>query len=236
MKSQEIQLFIVYLCTFAALISCNANPKDLIFSEEVNIREICKGVFFSPRPYPGDNTFYVGCMRGIPMILRCYENEIFNENLLQCIYQIPETTTQSITTTESTTTTSVQITTTTEPTTTTTQSTTTTTTEPTTTTTEPTTSTTTTEPLTTTTSTTTQSTTTTSTEPTTTTESTTTTKPVNPCEGISSGRIPHPSDCTLCQMCFLQQIMEVECKCEAGQIFWISDCVNGDPETCEPLN
>lgn len=51
-------------------------------------------------------------MRGHFLILRCYENEIFDANLLECIFQIPETTTEHITTT-----TSVTTTTTTEPTT-----------------------------------------------------------------------------------------------------------------------
>ncbi|KAL7022344.1 hypothetical protein ACKWTF_012207 [Chironomus riparius] len=158
-------------------------PLNLILRDDINIDEICTGIFFSPRPHPEDKTLYIGCMRGLPMILRCYENEIFEETQLECIFRIPETTTELIITT----TTEIP-----------------------------------TEPITTTR-------TEVLTEP-------TTTKPKNPCEGITTGQIPHPTNCTLCQMCILQQIVEIECKCEPGLIFWISECVIGDSDTCEPWN
>jgi len=117
------------LCTYVALIYCIPDcpddtifnqfenaciSKNLIFSADINIEEICTGIFFSPRPYPGDNVLYIGCIRGIPTILSCFENEIFDENLLECIFQIPETTTEFVTTTEFITTTEFVTTTSTE--------------------------------------------------------------------------------------------------------------------------
>lgn len=106
--------FLIYLCTNVALISCIKDcpddtifnqfeniciSKNLIFSGDINIEEICTGIFFSPRPYPGDNVLYIGCIRGVPTILRCFENEIFDENILECSLQIPESTTEFVTTT-----------------------------------------------------------------------------------------------------------------------------------------
>ncbi|KAG5670125.1 hypothetical protein PVAND_000407 [Polypedilum vanderplanki] len=77
---------------------------------------------------------------------------------------------------------------------------------------------------------------TTTTTTTTTTLSTTTTLPPNPCFGVYNGMVPDPEDCTKCLFCYNQIIIPVECECEAGQIFWIDECVSGNQETCEPDN
>lgn len=41
------------------------------------LNEICNGVFFSPRPYPGDDHLFVGCIRGRGTVFQCEENELF---------------------------------------------------------------------------------------------------------------------------------------------------------------
>lgn len=66
-----------------------------IFSDETqlwNINNVCEGIFFEARPFPGNNQFYIGCVRGNGIILQCYENEYFDENQLRCVYNQPTTT------------------------------------------------------------------------------------------------------------------------------------------------
>ena len=47
------------------------------------LNEICFGVFFSPRPYPGDDHLFVGCIRGRGTVFQCEENELFIGN--ECV-------------------------------------------------------------------------------------------------------------------------------------------------------
>lgn len=64
--------------------------------------EICRGVFWSARPYPGDETgkIYVGCMMGEGTLFSCFENEIFNTEINECILdQITSSTVSSTQTT-----------------------------------------------------------------------------------------------------------------------------------------
>jgi hypothetical protein len=66
----------------------------------IDINEICDGVFFEARPFPGNSQFFVGCIRGGGVILQCHENELFDENRLKCMMDDEiDTTTLSTTTT-----------------------------------------------------------------------------------------------------------------------------------------
>lgn len=65
----------------------------------VDINQICEDVFFEPRPFPGNDQFFIGCIRGTGVILQCYENETFDNNLLKCIRNDEITTLPTVTTT-----------------------------------------------------------------------------------------------------------------------------------------
>ena len=76
----------------------------------VNFDEICRGIFFSARPYPNSLEIYVGCIRGKGVLFNCLENEFFHPVINECL-KWPEatTTTESETTTEPETTTTVPL-------------------------------------------------------------------------------------------------------------------------------
>lgn len=66
-----------------------------------NLEEICRNVFFGARAYPESVTQFVGCIREVPMLFQCYDDETFHpEPVNECV-KLPTTTT---TTTEATTT------------------------------------------------------------------------------------------------------------------------------------
>ena len=52
---------------------------------EVNLNEICKGVFFAARPYPDSIHLYIGCMRGSGIIYQCLDKEEFDEDVNECV-------------------------------------------------------------------------------------------------------------------------------------------------------
>lgn len=56
-------------------------------SQYVNINAICDGIFFEARPFPDNRQFFVGCVRGVGIVLQCYENEFFDESSLRCVYR-----------------------------------------------------------------------------------------------------------------------------------------------------
>jgi hypothetical protein len=51
----------------------------------VNINEICYGVFFEARPFPGNDNLFIGCVRGSGIVFQCYHNEIFDSSRLKCV-------------------------------------------------------------------------------------------------------------------------------------------------------
>jgi hypothetical protein len=63
----------------------------------VDLEEICKGVFFSAKPYPNSLSIYVGCIRGRGVLFYCLEDEFFHPVINECLAW-PETTTETITT------------------------------------------------------------------------------------------------------------------------------------------
>lgn len=61
-------------------------PSELKFLPAVDINKICEGVFFEARPFPDNDQFFIGCVRGGGFILQCFENESFDQNSLRCVY------------------------------------------------------------------------------------------------------------------------------------------------------
>jgi hypothetical protein len=44
----------------------------------------CENVFFGAVPYPNDTSKYIGCIRGLGMILQCDQNQIFTPTINEC--------------------------------------------------------------------------------------------------------------------------------------------------------
>lgn len=86
-------MFAANICPLLAalLISAGINETfchdaKLFPSPAANINQICENIFFEARPFPDNREYFIGCVRGQGFVLQCYQNEIFDENLLRCVY------------------------------------------------------------------------------------------------------------------------------------------------------
>lgn len=50
-----------------------------------SLEEICLGLFFEARPYPGSTTQFVGCIRGSGVLFTCHQDEIFDNYTNECL-------------------------------------------------------------------------------------------------------------------------------------------------------
>ncbi len=71
---------------------------------DVNLNDKCAGLFFQAIPFPSDDNFFIGCIRGNGIILQCGQNEFFDKNINECIFDDRTTTTTTTTSTTTTTT------------------------------------------------------------------------------------------------------------------------------------
>ncbi|CRL08380.1 CLUMA_CG021328, isoform A [Clunio marinus] len=68
--------------------------------DPVDLDEICRGVFFEALPYPNSLEHYVGCIRGSGVVFKCYEDEFFHPVIHECLqYPTTEESTTPETTT-----------------------------------------------------------------------------------------------------------------------------------------
>ena len=67
-----------------------ADPITDIFEETTpglpppNLNEICRGVFFAAKPYPESSIHFIGCIRGVGLLFKCYEDEFFHPEMNEC--------------------------------------------------------------------------------------------------------------------------------------------------------
>lgn len=62
--------------------SLNTNTS---ITDHKSVAEICRGVFFGARPYPGTETSYVGCTRDKNVIIECFDGEVFKRSVNECV-------------------------------------------------------------------------------------------------------------------------------------------------------
>lgn len=54
-----------------------------------SLEEICRGIFFSARPYSDSLTQFVGCVRESGFLFACHPDEIFDQNTNECVIVMP---------------------------------------------------------------------------------------------------------------------------------------------------
>lgn len=75
-------------CTSGNISSCPSSteppPIEITTPSDINLTQICEGVFFAARPHPSSSFLFVGCIRGEGMIKSCLNGEFFDADLLEC--------------------------------------------------------------------------------------------------------------------------------------------------------
>lgn len=70
-------------------------PDKIETTTELNLDEICEGVFFGARPHPTSTSLFIACIRGTGTVMACLNGQHFDPNLLECtlrpeVCEVPE--------------------------------------------------------------------------------------------------------------------------------------------------
>lgn len=84
-----------YECPSGHIFDVNTaecQPGNRNTCELINFQQICNGIFFSARPFPGDDSLFVGCIKSQPSIMSCLDGEYFDTEFNECSDGIERTT------------------------------------------------------------------------------------------------------------------------------------------------
>lgn len=100
---ETCEIFDTTTTTRAPVTSTTTTTQPTTVRPPTSLEEICRNVFFGARAHPESVTLFVGCIREVPMLFQCYDDEFFHPEPINACMKLPTTTTPEPTTTPTTT-------------------------------------------------------------------------------------------------------------------------------------